>query len=324
MRAVFAEHSFPLYQLMEYQLGWRDEHGALLERPVDHVRLYGALCCAAGKALGGDLLEALPAATSVELVQNFFQVHLDVQGGSQDRYGRPTVWWVSGPGQAINVGDAFHAIARLTLMRQKHKGDKAERVLQAVQMLDAACLRMCEGHYMDLVNQERVDITVDAHLRMIREKVGALVGCTFELGSLTTSAPAEASQRLRDFGEELGIAFQVQEEILELWGEPDSGNARSTALLNKRKSLPIVYALEEGPIRQKRALGNLYFKRVLEAADLDQLVSILDDVGSRAFAQQTVERFFEQAMHHLDDLPLSPAGRESLERVAHFLAFREA
>lgn len=324
LHATFAEHSFPLYQLMEYQLGWRDEQSAPLDRPVEHVRLYPALCIAACEAVGGDPQEALPAATALELVSNFFQVHADVQDGCQERYGRPSVWWVWGPGQAINVGDAFHALARLSLMRLEQQGAQPERVLHAVQKLDAACLRMCEGLHLDLVYQERIDITVDAYLNMVREKAGALEGCAFELGTLAASASPETSGKLRDFGEDLGVAFQVQEDVQELWGEPSSGRMGRADLLNKRKSLPIVHVLDEGTISQKRALGNLYFKRVLEASDLDQIRDVLDSVGAREYAQQTVQRLLEQALHHLDDLDLPPSGLDALKGVARFLALREA
>ena len=323
LHATFAEQSFPLYQLLEYQLGWRDEQGVPLDHPAERDRLYPALCLAACQAVGGATEKSLPAATALELVDSFFQVHADVQDGSQERYGRPTVWWVWGPGQAINVGDAFHALARLSLMRMEEQGVPSGSVLQAIQALDAASLRVCEGLHLDLVYQERLDITADAYLEMAREKVGALVGCALELGSLAASASSETAQVLRDFGDDLGVACQVQKDIHELWAEPESGNTKGIQLLNKRKSLPIVYALDEGSISQKRALGNVYFKRVLEAQDLDQIRSVLDSLDARAYAQQTVERLLGQALRRLDNLGIPPTDRSDLEGVARFLAQRE-
>ena len=323
LHATFAEQSFPLYQLLEYQLGWRDEQGVPLDHPAERDRLSPALCLAACQAVGGTTERALPAATALELVDSFFQVHADVQDGIQEHYSRPTVWWVWGPGQAINVGDALHALARLSLMQVEEQGVPSSSVLQAIQALDAASLRMCEGLHLDLVYQERIDISVDAYLAMAREKVGALVGCAFELGSLAASASSETAQILRDFGDDLGVAYRVQEDIREMWGEPESGETKGARLLNKRKSLPIVYALDEGSISQKRALGNVYFKRVLEAQDIDQILSVLDSLDARAYAQQTVERLLDQALRRLDGLGISPSSRGDLEGVARFLALRE-
>ena len=323
LRSLFAQHSFSLYRLMEYQLGWRDEQAGPLDYPVENPRLYSALCLVASQAAGGDAGLAFPAATAMELVDNFFQVHADVQDGSQDRYGRPSVWWVWGPGQAINVGDAFHALARLSLMRQENEAAASERVLRAVQTLDAACLRACEGLHMDLVYQERVDITTEAYLSMVREKVGALVGCAFELGSQAAEAPPKTDEALREFGEELGVAARIGEDIRELWGEPGQGESEATDILNKKKSLPIVYALEKGPIGQRRALGNLFFKRVLEAADVPQIREILDTVGARAYSHEEVERLLDQAIRRLAESDISAEGRSDLERVARFLALHE-
>ena len=147
-------------------MGWLDEHGMPMDYPVEHSWPYAALCFAACKAVGGQPETALPMATALELLENFFQVHIDIQKGRQDRYNRPTVWWVWGPGQAINVGDAFHALARLTIMASGAQRVSSETTLKAVEALDTASLRVCEGIHMDLVYQERVDVTVDAYLRM--------------------------------------------------------------------------------------------------------------------------------------------------------------
>ena len=119
------------------------------------------------------------------------------------------------------------------------------------------------------------------------------------------------------------MASRVQADVWELWGESGSGKARGTDLLNKRKSLPIVYALEHGPISLRRALGTLYFKRVLVGEDLVQMTDLLDTIGARAYADATVERLLNQALRRLEELALSSAARAELERVARFLAFRE-
>ncbi|MCZ6890892.1 MAG: polyprenyl synthetase family protein [Chloroflexi bacterium] len=323
LRAIFAEHSLPLFRLMEYQMGWLDEHSVPIDHSVEYPRQYSALCFAACQAVGGQPEAALSMAAALELVDNFFQVHMDVQEGSQERYNRPTVWWVWGPGQAINVGDAFHALARLSIMASAERGMPLDTALKAVQMLDVACLRVCEGIHVDLVYQERVDVTVDSYLRMVREKVGALMGCALELGVLSASASPETARGLREFGEDIAVASRIQEDAQVLWGEATIGETMGSGLLNKKKTLPVAYVFEEGSISQKRALGNIYFKRVLEASDLVKIVEILDTVDARTYVHNTMKRLLNRALDRLNGLDISPGGRSDLERIAQHLTHQD-
>jgi geranylgeranyl diphosphate synthase type I len=321
LRGLFSSHKVPLYNMMEYQLGWREEQGEVLEYPHDVDRLYSTLCVLSCKAMGGDPNDALPAASALELLENFFQVHADIQDGNQERNGIPAVWWVWGPGQAINVGDAFQAFARLSLLQQKKANTCPDEILKEVKILDEACLRACEGLHLELTYQERVDITVEMYHRMARERNGALVGCAFELGALASGMDVGAAKVIRGFGEDLGMAYRIREELLDLWGATATPLPRNTGFLNKKKSLPIVYAFEEGPIAQKRALGNFFFKRVLELTDIPGVIDILDTVGAKAYAHREVDRLFEAALSRLDNITLSSEGRRDLEMAARFLAF---
>ena len=195
--------------------------------------------------------------------------------------------------------------------------------MRFLQTLDTACLRMCEGLHSDLVYQERVDIAPEAYLKMARQKVGSLMGCALELGAMTAGGSAADSQAFQQFGEDLGVALQVQEDIQMLWGKPLSGKARGTDALNKKKGFPVIYALDQAPTGQKRALGTLFFKRVLEPPDLEQLIAILDGLDARAQAQEMAMRLYNEAMGHLEKAALTPAGRNDLAEVSRWLALRE-
>ena len=323
LRSVFDQESFPLYHLMEYQLGWRDEYGAPMDFPVPQTRLYAAMCLLACEATGGDLDQALPAATALELLYQFIQVHSDVQEGSQERHNRHAVWWVWGPAQAINVGDGLHALGRLALMRVKERNVDPEETLRLLAILDGAALRTFEGMHQDMVYQERIDITIDAYLKMAREKSGALMGCALELGASAGGASLSKGQTFRQFGEDLGLAFHVQEDIQMLWGEPLSGKAKGTDLLNKKKGFPVLQALDQAPISQKRELGTLFMKRVLELPDLEQLTAILEGHNARANAQDKAGEICNVALSHLQDTGLPTSAMEDLRQVAHWLALRE-
>ncbi len=325
LRGLLAQHNLQLYNLMEYQLGWRDEQGVPLDFPAPQTWLHAGLCLLACQAAGADPAKALPSAAAVELIHQFSQVHQDIQDGSQHRANRSTVWWIWGPAQAINAGDGLHALGRLALIdlgEPGHQDRPVEATLGALHTLDTASLRMCEGLHQDLVFRERVDITTDAYVRMAHDRTGALIGAALELGAASAGCDSATAQALKGFGEELGVALQIQEDIQMLWGTPISGKPLGTDIMNKKKSYPVVNALEQAPVAQKRELGTLLFQRVLEPSDVENVTALLDALDARASAQDTAQRILNEAVGRLDGATLNTAGRTELEEAARWLALR--
>ena len=283
LRAVFEAREGFLYDVLRYHLGWVDRQGSPVDapQPPHFQALLSLLCC---EANSGDFHPALPAAAAVELVHNFTLVHGDVQSNRSGNEDRPSIWWIWGPAQAINAGDGLHALGRTTIMRLARWDVPPERILKAMQSLDRACLTSCEGQYMDLEFQDQLSVTSQAYLDMVSRKTGSLAACAAELGALAAGAPSEVSGLFASMGNQLGMAWQINQDVLELWGE--RGDGMTTAnVLNKKKSLPLIYALESVPVAQKRELGSIYMKRVLQPEDVSRLIEILDGVDARAFAQ---------------------------------------
>ncbi|MBI4312377.1 MAG: polyprenyl synthetase family protein [Chloroflexi bacterium] len=321
LRSFFAQRSFPLYHLMEYQLGWRDERAGLLDAPLVQPRVHATLCILACQALGGATAAAMPSAIAVEMADQFVQVHADVQEGSQTRHRRPTVWWVWGPAQAINAGDGLHALARLSLLGRESE-NPAEHNLQLLQALDHACIRMCEGMYEELAFQERAEVPATAYLKMAREKDGALLGCALELGALAKGAGMEERSRLRAFGEEVGVALHIQEDIQSLWGQPLSGKDFGLDVLNKKKGYPIILALGHASTGQKRELGTLFLKRVLEPPDVERVKVMLDELGVRDKALSAVHDIYSKAAASLSEATGRAGAFDDLLEVTRWLALR--
>lgn len=325
MRGFFAKHSFPLYNILEYQLGWRDERGAPLELPVTQPRIHAALCLLACQACGGNPRRALPAAIAVELAHAFSQTHADVQEGSQHWHGRPTVWWVWGPAQAINAGDALHALARLSLLRENSDPDAdPDKSLRLLQTLDNACLRLCEGMYEEMAFQERVDVLPAAYQRMAKEKAGALLGCALELGARVAGADEPSAALWRAFGEDVGIAYQMQEDIQMLWGQPLSGKDFGLDVLNKKKGYPIILALEQASLAQKRELGTLFFKRVLEPPDVVRVKSLLEGLDAKGKAIAAVQTLYQKTEDAFSPAVSGPSAKEDVVRIVRWLALRDS
>ena len=312
----------PLYRMMEYHLGWTDEGGGV-EGASEGERVRATLCLLACEALGGPPRRALPAAAAVELVHNFCLIHNDVQYGSPERRRRPTVWWVWGPAQAINAGNAMHALARLALLDLHKTGVAPAKVLQAVGLLDQTVLEVIEGEEMDIRFQERVDVSVDSYLRMARLKTGALIGCSLELGALLATDDAAVISAFGEAGRKLGVAFQIHDDILDLWPTAQGPEAMPPGdILSKRRALPVVYAMEQADVHLRRQLGILYQKRVLEPSDVPQVLALLDQVQAREYAQKRAEELSTEAIRELEEAVPAGTDLRGIREAAGFLATR--
>ena len=307
---MFADRQGFLYDLLRYHLGWTDQRGQPEDnpRPLYFPTLLALVSC---QALSGDFQAALPAAAGVDLVHNFTLVHGDVQASRPDAHDRPSIWWVWGPAQAINAGDGLHALGRTTIMRLAQKDISPERVLHAVGSLDRACLALCEGQYMDLEFQERMVVTSAAYFDMISRKTGALTGCSAEVGALAAGTDQAVWAQFRDMGIKMGMAWQIQQDIADLWGGSGDGMTASN-VLNKKKSLPLIHALENSSLASKRELGGIYMKRVLEPEDASKLVEILNEAGSKVFAEEKAQQLMDQAIEALDGAGLTDQGQANL------------
>ena len=317
---ILASRDMPLYRMMSYHLGWGEERGdrglSQTEERGDRgpsqtrERTHGTLCLLACRAAGGDMEVALPAAAAVELVHNFCEIHDDVQGGNPRRHDRDAVWWVWGPAQAINAGDGMHALARLALFRLLKRGISGTTTFRAVRMLDEASLQTCEGRFLDLEAQERIDLSVDAYLAMASGKTGALFSCAMSLGSLLASDDESLIGALGECGAKLGVAIQVRADLRELWG--NGRDEASVEVMNKKKLLPVVYALEKATINEKRRLGEVFFKRVLDPEDVDKVREVVEQLGARKDCEDLVQRHLAEAVAALDVPGISAQGRSEL------------
>jgi geranylgeranyl diphosphate synthase type I len=302
-----------LHNMLLYQLGGVDEHGTYM--PSLSVEcLHPYLCLLACESLCGEFPPALIPAAAVELVHQYALMHEDVQAGSPNRGHRPTVWWIWGPGQAINAGDGMHAMARITLMRLHQRGTPVDSVLKAMQLLDRSSLALCEGQHMDLAFQERLDPSVDFYERMAERKSGALVACAMGLGALTAAEDESVVAALHNCGREIGTAWQMAQDIRDLAGSTGQ-DGPSDSLLNKKKLLPIVRALESGEPSLKRELGTMYFKRILDPEDVHRMVEILEEASAMEFSRKLLESRCEKAVDALSGAPVSSTARATLERL---------
>ena len=311
LETIVNERGFPLYDMMGYHLGWRGAHEHDDAPRRGQERMHGVLALLACAAVGGQFETCLPAAAAMELVDKFAEIHDDVQEGNPQRNDRDAVWWVWGPAQAINAGDGMHALGRLALLRLAERGLSDERVFEIVRLVDRASLRACEGRFRDLEAQERIDLSVSAYMEMASDKSGALMGCAMQVGALVGGANEQTANTLAACGEKLGVALQVRSDLVALWGGAEYSQP-NVEVLNKKKLIPVVYALENASISEKRAIGEIYFKRVLEADDAVRLREVIEGLGARAACEEMAESLAADAMNAIDLTGVQSEGKAQL------------
>jgi geranylgeranyl diphosphate synthase type I len=313
------------YGMMQYHLGWTDE--AL--RPIranTGKRLRPMLCLLSCQALGGDIEQALPAAAAVELIHNFSLVHDDIQDGSLTRRGRRTVWDVWGMAQGINVGDGLFVLARLALHRLGDCGVLPVRQQAATLALDQACLALCEGQYFDISFEDRLDVDLDQYLWMIRHKTAVLLATSAQLGALIATEDSDQVTHLYRFGESLGMAFQIQDDILGAWGdEQATGKSAATDIRDKKKTLPVIYALHQTFDRSAgQSLGELYAQSgPLDEAGIEAALALLDQLNARQYAEDMEAKYYRQALLSLERVGSANAAQASLRQLAASLLGRQ-
>ena len=312
----------PLYRMMQYHVGCLDATLAPAEAPRGK-RLRPLMCLLACEAAGGDWRSALPAASAVELVHNFSLVHDDIEDDSDTRRHRPTVWSLWGIPQAINTGDAMWAVARLTCHRLGTLGHPAERVLRVMATLDEACVALCAGQYLDLAFEEQREVSLNDYMRMIGGKTAALLSASLGAGAILAGAPDGAVASYQAFGRELGLAFQITDDILGIWGDPAvTGKSAASDILARKKTLPTLHALAWEHDRGDDALARLYAQPSLAEGDVPRVLQLLDEAGARAFAEERAGAHIERTLRHLVESGGSGPAHEGLRGLALSLVGR--
>ena len=320
LKAVFEGKDIPLYNMMSYQMGWIDEQGEKMSSGVHLPRKYASMCLLVSEAFGGSTNNAMSSACAVELVNNYSLIHQDLQDGIPSRNNRSSLWWVWGPAQSINAGDGMHALARLTLLDQRNKGLEPDQVLTLIEALDSACIDICEGEYMDLTYRERVDISEDAYLNMVELKSASLMSCALKLGAISANASLEQVDIISDFGRKVAVATQIRDDIFSLWNTKIDESYLSDEVLNKKKSLPIIFALKNAKGSEKHILGDVYFKRVIDPEDINKVIDVLDVLGAKEYSEQRLIEIKDQALDSLNKLKLPDEFSSQLEHITNILS----
>ncbi|MFB7558205.1 polyprenyl synthetase family protein [Streptomyces brevispora] len=306
--------------LVGVHYGWWDEAGTPLANADTGAGkgLRPALVLLAGDAVGGDRTAAVPAAVAVDLAHNASLLHDDVIDRDATRRHRPAIWSSFGIAAAILAGDALLILANQVLARAP-----VPLCDRGLSHFNASGQQLIDGEYADARSERCDEAVLEECVAMAAAKTGALLAASCALGAIAGGAQADRVEHLRAFGEDLGLALQLVDDLLSIWGtQRNTGKPHLSDLRARRKTLPVAAALAHGGTASRR-LADLYRSRTpLTHADLREVTDLIEAAGGRAWAQGEAERRHTLALAHLALARPQPAARHALTAVADLIIHR--
>ncbi|MFJ9178288.1 family 2 encapsulin nanocompartment cargo protein polyprenyl transferase [Streptomyces sp. NPDC102360] len=308
-------------RVARYHFGWEHADGTPATGSAGKA-VRPALVLAAARALGGRPERAVRAAAAVELTHNFTLLHDDVMDRDATRRHRATAWTVFGDAGAILTGDAIQAQAQRMLAEEGNPAASA-----AAARLAACVVELCEGQAVDVALEGRdpADVSLPETLAMAEAKTGALLGCACAVGGLYAGAGAEEVEALDAFGRCAGLAFQLIDDVIGIWGDPArTGKPACADLAVRKKSLPVVAALASGgaAAQELAALYGPPGPKKEEAAELEAIASAVERAGGRDWAQTQAADHMSRAVDRLSQAVPVPEAADGLLSLAEFVTRR--
>lgn len=302
-----------------YHFGWEHEDGSPAAGGAGKA-IRPALVLAAAQALrgpgAGPVEEAVRAAAAVELAHNFTLLHDDIIDKDVRRRGRPTAWTVFGTPDAIITGDAMMALALRLLAEDPHPAAAA-----ASARLAACIIELCAGQQADCAFEQRQEVSLEECLAMATAKTGALLGCACALGALYAGAGPDEVDAMDAFGREAGLAFQLIDDLIGIWGDPGhTGKPAGADLIARKKSLPVVAALTSGTAAGKE-LAELY-AGPMTGDDVRRAADAVDRAGGRDWAQAQAADRMGRAVQQLSRAVPDLGAAGGLLALAEFVTRR--
>jgi geranylgeranyl diphosphate synthase type I len=302
-----------------YHLGILDADGAPA-RAGSGKGVRGVLAVLSAQVAGADAVRGVPTATGIELVHQYSLLHDDIIDRDESRRHRPAAWVVFGPERVILAGDSLAALAlEVVLVADDQPGHAA-----AAALLAGATRRMVAGQAADIAFETATAVSLDDCLSMVADKTGALVECAASIGALALGAPEPVVTGLADYGRHLGLAFQLVDDLIGLWGAPErTGKPVGSDIASRKKSLPVVAALAAGGAAADR-LAEIYAQPgALDSAAITAALRAVDEAGGRRWAQAEADRETAAALRVLAGIPMDDAIRGDLDALTRELCSRD-
>lgn len=282
-------------------------------------RLRPTLVMIASELFGGKEEDVLSAALAIELFHNFTLLHDDVMDKADMRRGRPTVHVKWDDNTAILSGDQM-LIEAYKLLSQV-RGEKLPRVLQ---LFNKMATEICEGQQYDVDFERRDDVSLDDYMMMIRLKTSVLLGTALQIGAYISDATEEEQAALYEFGIHIGLAFQIQDDLLDVYGDPETfGKAIGGDISNNKKTYVLLSALAKADATTSAEIARWMATTEKSETKIHAVTAIYNRLGVRKLCENAIADHTRIAMEQLRHLPNNDANRK-LRQLAEQLIIRKS
>lgn len=282
-------------------------------------RIRPALTLMGAELFGKGVQEAIPAALAVEYFHNFTLIHDDIMDAAPLRRNKETVHTKWNSNIAILSGDVLFVHAYSLLAKQD-----PSVLPQLMQIFNTTAIEVCEGQQFDMDFEERMDVTVEEYIEMIRLKTSVLLGCALKMGAIIAGANEQDQEKIYAFGQHLGIAFQIQDDILDLYADPEKfGKQVGGDVIANKKTLLNLLAIDLANEQQKDHL-----KLIAASTNPHQKVEdtrrIYDTIGVKEICEEKMQEYFILALENIHSIAVDESLKQPLIKLAKFLMSRES
>ena len=322
MKSIIDKGKLPLYDMLKYHMGWIDGEG----NPGNFNKgkfLRATLCILSCISTGTDYKKALPIAASIELIHNFSLIHDDIQDNDIQRRHRPTLWYLWGKAQAINAGTTMKVLANLAILELQKYNVSSSKQIEVFKIMNESCLTMLEGQYLDISFEDKFDVSPDDYITMIEKKTASLIEGAILIGAVLNIENKDIPP-FKIFGNYLGIAFQILDDILGICGNEDmTVKPHASDIRKKKKSLPIVFALKQSSTKIKNDLHKIYAGNRINEKHVGKILDYLEIVKAKDFCEGKCRYYYDLAINEIKNLPVSKEYIQSYYDISRFLLIRD-
>jgi geranylgeranyl diphosphate synthase, type I len=309
-------------EMIFHHFGWSSDGDPRIQSKGKRIRPLITMLVA--KALGGNDFFARNVGIALELMHNFTIVHDDIMDQSLERRHRPTVWSLWGSSQAINAGDGLFALSYLGVLNLEDQNSDIppKTILKIIKSLTVACLDTVEGQILDIGFESKNDVMVEECIKMISNKSGSLISCSAQCGALISTDDKSTIENYTEFGRNLGIAFQIRDDYLGIWGDESvTGKTSGIDIIERKKSLPIIWALNQKS-DQTKIIRSIYAQDQINIEDVSTVTNILTDLGSDKYTIELATQYYDKALEYLHKTNIKNKWQDTIVMLSDFLINR--
>ncbi len=305
--------------------GWDNLNSENLKNKYSGKAFRPSICILVCTSLSGTLDMALPPSISVELVHNFSLIHDDIEDNDQVRRHKPTLWTIWGIPKAIITGNSILVLGNKILNEMLKNGSSKNDLFNSQKILTESYLKMMEGQFLDISFENEKNISQDKYLKMISLKTGALIECSVILGAIAANKNLndEVYRLVSEFGKDIGLLFQISDDLLGVWGTDKTGKPVGADIKRKKKSLPIILTLNSENISASKKVNNILTKENLNQNDVENIMDVMSSLKIKEKCEIISKKYQSNIEGIVSKLPIEKEQRIVFNEISEFLITRE-